>query len=102
MPDKTIKCRDCGARFTFTEKDQEFYREKGYMNEPSRCPKCRAARKSQPRENNRGGYGGYGRTERDMFPAVCAGCGKKTTVPFRPSAGKPVYCRDCYQQRGDK
>jgi CxxC-x17-CxxC domain-containing protein len=95
MPDKTIKCRDCGARFTFTEKDQEFYKEKGYTNEPSRCPKCRAARKSQPRENNRGGYG---RSEREMFPAVCSECGAKTTVPFQPSPGKPVYCQDCFRR----
>ncbi len=95
MPDKIIKCRDCGARFTFTEKDQEFYREKGYMHEPSRCSKCRAARKSQQGENKRGIYG---RSEREMFPAICSECGSKTNVPFQPSPGKPVYCQDCFRR----
>ena len=98
MPDKAIKCRDCGTKFFFTEKDQEFYRGKGYTNEPSRCTKCRAERKSQSMENSRGGYG---RTEREMFPAICSECGAKTTVPFQPGAGKSVYCPDCYRRRRD-
>jgi CxxC-x17-CxxC domain-containing protein len=37
---------------------------------------------------------------RAMFPTVCSECGKETQVPFRPTAGKPVYCRDCFQKRG--
>jgi CxxC-x17-CxxC domain-containing protein len=92
MPDKTIKCRDCGAKFTFTEKDQAFYKEKGYMNEPQRCSDCRAARKQK--NNN-----GSGRTKREMFSTVCSECGTETAVPFRPNADKPVYCMDCYQRR---
>jgi CxxC-x17-CxxC domain-containing protein len=31
-----------------------------------------------------------------MFEAICAKCGKKCEVPFRPSPGKPVYCSDCF------
>jgi CxxC-x17-CxxC domain-containing protein len=31
--------------------------------------------------------------------AVCSQCGKETTVPFRPTQGRPVLCRDCFQQR---
>ena len=93
MADKTIACKDCGAEFLFTENEQAFYREKGFENEPQRCPDCRAARKRQSR-----GGGGYGR-EREMFPAVCAECGKSTTVPFQPSGDKPVYCRDCFDKR---
>jgi len=45
------------------------------------------------------GGGGYGRQEREMFPAVCATCGKDTMVPFQPSGEKPVYCRECFQLR---
>jgi len=96
MPDKTIKCKECRSSFIFTERDQAFFKDKGFQNEPQRCPNCRGAKKNQSSGNN---SGGYGRTEREMFPAVCAGCGKKTTVPFRPSTDKPFYCRDCYQQR---
>ena len=31
----------------------------------------------------------------EKFPAVCSICKKETTVPFKPEAGRPVYCRDC-------
>jgi len=49
-----------------------------------------------------GGYGGgdsYNRGPRQMYPAVCSQCGKETEVPFQPTAGKPVYCRECFQDR---
>ena len=59
MPDKTITCKDCSATFTFTESEQAFYKEKGFDNEPQRCPTCRAAKKQQQRGNG-GGYGGGG------------------------------------------
>lgn len=51
MADKTLKCKDCGAEFIFTEGEQEFYREKGFENEPQRCPECRRARKAQRMAN---------------------------------------------------
>jgi CxxC-x17-CxxC domain-containing protein len=35
---------------------------------------------------------------REMHKAVCADCGKECEVPFKPSADRPVYCRDCYQK----
>jgi len=53
MADKTITCKDCNSTFVFTESEQAFYKEKGFDNEPQRCPDCRAARKQQ-RGNNRG------------------------------------------------
>lgn len=96
MADKVLTCRDCGAEFLFSENEQNFYAEKGFTNEPQRCPECRAARKNQ----RDGGRGGYGRSEREMFPAICAQCGKETMVPFRPSNDKPVYCKDCFQPQG--
>ncbi|MBO9539282.1 hypothetical protein J7643_01665 [bacterium] len=36
---------------------------------------------------------------RPMFPAVCSTCGIETTVPFEPTAGKPVQCRNCFQPK---
>lgn len=93
--DKTLTCKDCGRDFEFTASEQEFYAEKGFTNEPGRCPECRSARKAQTRSNN----SGYSRGPREMYPAVCATCGKETTVPFQPTGDKPVYCRDCYQPR---
>ena len=35
---------------------------------------------------------------REMYDAVCADCGKKCEVPFKPTEGRPVYCRDCYRK----
>ncbi len=92
--DKSIVCADCGATFTFSATDQEFFAQKGYTNEPKRCPTCRAANKER-----RGGSGRYSeRAPRQMYPAVCAQCGTHTEVPFEPRSGKPVYCRDCYNK----
>jgi CxxC-x17-CxxC domain-containing protein len=90
--EKTLKCADCGADFTFSAEDQEFFQSKGYTNEPKRCPECRQARKSQ-----RYGNSSYG-APRQMFPATCAECGKATEVPFQPRGDKPVYCSDCYRK----
>ncbi|HIT21770.1 MAG TPA: zinc-ribbon domain-containing protein [Candidatus Scybalousia intestinigallinarum] len=49
--DKTIKCLDCGKEFIFSARDQEFYAEKGFNNEPKRCKECREKRKIE--RNNR-------------------------------------------------
>ena len=50
MEDKAIVCKDCGKEFVFTVGEQEFYKEKGFENEPVRCPDCRRARKQNRRE----------------------------------------------------
>ena len=92
--DKTLECSDCGSEFTFSVEDQEFFQSKGYTNEPKRCPECRQARKAQRYGNGGSDY----RSPRQMFPAVCADCGKETEVPFEPNQGRPVYCRDCYSK----
>jgi CxxC-x17-CxxC domain-containing protein len=108
MPaDTTLTCRDCGQAFTFTSGEQDFYAARGY-SEPSRCPECRAARKAERGGSSygggysSGGGGGYGgsRPARQMFSATCSSCGKEAQVPFEPSGDKPVYCSDCFQQRG--
>jgi len=44
--DKVLTCRDCGMEFVFTAGEQEFYSQKGFTNEPSRCPSCRQQRKT--------------------------------------------------------
>ncbi|MCF7871802.1 DNA-directed RNA polymerase [Candidatus Woesearchaeota archaeon] len=35
---------------------------------------------------------------REMHKATCADCGNECDVPFKPTEGKPVYCRDCFQK----
>jgi NAD-dependent SIR2 family protein deacetylase len=57
MPDKTLTCKDCNAQFVFTEGEQAFYQEKGFQNEPQRCPDCRRAKKMQRRSDQGSGRG---------------------------------------------
>jgi CxxC-x17-CxxC domain-containing protein len=90
--DKSLQCSDCGATFTFSAEEQEHFATRGYTNEPKRCPSCRSSRRSQ-----RDSSSGY-TPRRQMFPAVCATCGKETQVPFEPRNGRPVYCSDCYSK----
>ena len=87
--DKTLVCKDCGQEFTFTAGEQEFYAEKGFTNEPQRCKACRTARKNSRGEG----------TERKMYDAVCAACGKECKVPFEPHDDRPVYCSDCFRSQ---
>lgn len=96
--DKTIKCVDCGSEFLFTAGEQAFYREHGLTNEPTRCRRCREARKSQKPGFGRGAAPRE-REARATHRAVCSACGAETEIPFAPSAGRPVYCRDCFQSR---
>jgi CxxC-x17-CxxC domain-containing protein len=110
VSDRTITCRDCGEAFTFTAGEQAFYAERGY-SEPQRCANCRAERKAQRAasgyDSGSGGYsrgggyssGGYSAGPRQMYPAVCSACGKETEVPFQPRLDKPVYCRECFQEK---
>ena len=93
--EKSIQCSDCGATFVFSAEEQEFFASKGYTNEPKRCPSCRQTRKTE--RYGGGGGGGY-RSRRQMFPAVCAECGKETEVPFEPREDRPVYCSECYNK----
>ena len=92
--DKSLQCSDCGATFTFSAEEQELFQSRGYTNEPKRCPSCRQARKSERYGSSGNSYG----SQRQMFPAVCAECGKDTEVPFEPRSGRPVYCSDCYRK----
>jgi CxxC-x17-CxxC domain-containing protein len=84
--DKTLTCRDCGMSFVFTAGEQGFYLEKGLLNEPQRCPSCRANR----RRDRAGG--------RELTTVTCANCGGEATVPFVPRLDRPVYCSNCFEQ----
>lgn len=94
--DKDLKCKDCQADFIFSASEQEFYAEKGFENEPARCPGCRAEKKAQ--RNNRNDRSQNNRGPRELFDVVCSECGTDTKVPFRPTGDKPVYCRDCFNK----
>jgi len=101
--DRDLTCVECNQSFVFTADDQQYHADKGYTNEPKRCPSCRQARRAN-RGFDGGGFGGggFGGGRREMHPAVCAECGKDTEVPFRPTGERPVYCSDCYRQQSPR
>ena len=88
--DITLVCRECSNEFVWTAGEQEFYASKGLVNQPSRCPDCRRARK-QARSLDANG-------QKIAHPVTCAECGKETTVPFVPRLDRPVYCSDCFDK----
>jgi CxxC-x17-CxxC domain-containing protein len=93
--DKVLKCAECSQEFVFTAGEQMFFADKGFKNEPKRCKDCKAKRSQTP------GPAGPGAInfQRAETKTTCSQCGKETTVPFRPTQGRPVFCRECFQQR---
>ncbi len=88
--DKVLTCVDCGAEFVFTVGEQMFFTDKGFKHEPKRCKPCKTKR------NQNSGRNHYSRVESSV---VCSQCGRETTVPFKPTQGRPVFCRECFQHR---
>jgi len=48
--------------------------------------------------NRGGGQGRFDRGPKELHKAICAECKRECQVPFKPTEGKPVYCRDCFQK----
>jgi CxxC-x17-CxxC domain-containing protein len=94
--DRVLKCADCGAEFVFTAGEQMFFADKGFKNEPKRCKNCKAKRGTGDRGGNSAQASSFARSE---TKTTCSQCGKETTVPFKPTQGRPVFCRECFQQR---
>lgn len=106
--DKQLTCRECGVTFLFTAGEQQFYAQKGFTNEPGRCPECRAARRAAAAALGRPMAGGYEtndglsgeyRRPREYHETVCAACGGPARVPFLPRGDRPVYCSTCFEQQ---
>jgi CxxC-x17-CxxC domain-containing protein len=74
-----------------------FFADKGFKNEPKRCKSCKAKRSEGVGAGTNGGGGAA--PMRSETKTTCSQCGKDTTVPFRPTQGRPVFCRECFQQR---
>jgi CxxC-x17-CxxC domain-containing protein len=94
--DKVLTCIDCGATFLFTAGEQLFFRDKQFKNEPKRCKACKSKRAST---FNAPPVPTIHRSQRVETRTNCSQCGKETTVPFRPTQGRPVLCRECFTQR---
>ena len=88
--DKSLVCVECHQPFIWTAGEQLFYADKNFKNEPKRCKDCKAKRNARMNHPTR---------ERVETTATCSQCGKETTVPFKPTQGRPVYCKECFQAR---
>jgi len=97
--DQVLRCSDCGDEFLFTAGEQAFFREKGLTHAPTRCKRCRDQRKMQKSEGGGASHRSAGGGHRELHAARCSNCGAETMVPFLPTAGRAVFCRDCYRQQ---
>ncbi len=96
--DKVLKCIDCGSDFIFTAGEQLFFHDKQFKNEPKRCKACKSKRVAVLGATPINGGNGHGYVKVETR-TTCSQCGKETTVPFKPTQGRPVFCRECFQQR---
>ncbi len=88
--DLSLECQLCRNTFVFSAQEQRFYLEMGFVT-PRYCPNCRKARKHDALALKNEEW-------KDFYEIVCYRCGKKTTVPFKPVNGRPVYCRECLEE----
>lgn len=83
--DKHLVCRDCAAGFIFTANEQEFFRQKGLINEPRRCEACRVVMRAARQGK-----------QVELTAVDCEQCGAQTKVTFKPTGRKPVLCLQCF------
>lgn len=83
--DETLICEDCGCEFVFTAGEQEFYAEKGLTN---KCQKDALIAERQRNNNTE--------VRRKCMMRFAAKCGKQTQVPFNPTQGRDVLCKECF------
>ena len=96
--DRVLKCADCSTDFIFTAGEQLFFFDKQFKNDPKRCKPCKSRRSGLAAAANGQGVpkAGMLRTE---TRTQCSDCGIETTVPFKPTQGRPVLCRQCFGRK---
>ena len=96
--DRLLTCADCGGEFIFTAGEQLFFVDKQFKNDPKRCKPCKSRRSGVSTNASTTGpaAAGLSRTE---TRTECSECGIVTTVPFKPTQGRPVLCRQCFKSK---
>jgi CxxC-x17-CxxC domain-containing protein len=95
--DRLLTCADCGGEFIFTAGEQLFFLDKQFKNDPKRCKPCKSRRSAQAANpTGEPAAAGISRTE---TRTECSECGITTTVPFKPTQGRPVLCRQCFKNK---
>lgn len=92
--DRLLTCSDCGEDFIFTAGEQLFFFDKQFKNDPKRCKPCKSKRAAA-----KVGAATSPAPVRTETRTQCSACGVETTVPFKPTQGRPVLCRQCFQHR---
>lgn len=85
-------CADCG------DSCQVPFKPRG--DRPIYCNRCMDKHRSGDDRRDRGNFRNH--SDRRMFKAICDSCGKQCELPFRPTEGKPVYCSDCFGDKGGR
>jgi CxxC-x17-CxxC domain-containing protein len=95
--DRLLTCVDCHGQFVFTAGEQIFFLDKQFKNDPKRCKPCKCKRAALgARAGSAPVAAGIARTE---TRTECSECHIETTVPFKPTQGRPVLCRQCFQTK---
>src|SRR5471032_1090491 len=95
--DRLLTCIDCGGEFIFTAGEQLFFFDKQFKNDPKRCKPCKSKRSGTAVKAGAGpAAAGLSRTE---TRTECSECRVETTVPFKPTQGRPVLCRQCFKNK---
>lgn len=100
--DKTLTCRDCGAQFVFTAREQQFYADKGFTNAPVRCQNCRLKKKQAGGQGNAAGRAATASADRQLYTIRCKKCGKEGKMATEPRDPNDVLCSDCFYEEFKK
>ena len=95
--DRILRCSDCGNDFVFTAGEQLFFFDRQFKNDPKRCKLCKAKRAGLGRSAEGVSAVSALPLSRTETRTQCSECGVETTVPFKPTQGRPVFCRSCFQ-----
>jgi CxxC-x17-CxxC domain-containing protein len=77
----------------FTAGEQLFFHDKQFKNDPKHCKHCKQCKAKRVRGGPR---------VRSETRTTCSECAAETTVPFKPTQGRPVLCRSCFQKQNGK
>lgn len=88
--DQTLTCRDCGASFVFTARDQAFFAEKGFTNPPTRCRDCRQKKKEAAARQTALGE------PKTLYKISCKNCGKVGEMAIEPRKPDDILCAECF------
>ena len=83
-------CSDCG-----NECEVPFEPTEG---KPVRCNDCFRKNRPQRSFDNRRPRR-FDSSPREMHKITCSECGNEAEVPFKPTDGKPVFCKDCFAKQ---